>query len=185
MRFHPHGALFSRIARRKRHLRPGSLPLLLLVLTIAGCGFGGNATTTTIQGLDPGEVAGNGDPGDVKVIQGWVRALDRGDLGAAAGYFAVPSIAENGPLIVHIRSADGARRFNATLPCGARIVHAETAGDFTTATFRLTERPGPGQCGPGTGGLAKTAFVIRDGKIAEWRRVGSGGGGGQAPGQSV
>ena len=54
-------------------------------------------------------------------------------------------------------------------------MRAETQGQFTTATFRLTERPGPGICGPGTGEAAKTSFVIRDGKIVEWRRVGAGG----------
>jgi hypothetical protein len=47
-------------------------------------------------------------------------------------------------------------------------------GETVTATFRLTERPGPGSCGEGTGELAQTAFEIEDGKIAEWRRVGDG-----------
>jgi hypothetical protein len=40
-----------------------------------------------------------------------------------------------------------------------------------TASFDLTERPGAGRCGSGTGEEASTAFVIRDGKIVEWRRV--------------
>ena len=62
-------------------------------------------------------------------------------------------------------------------------MRAETQGEFTTATFRLTERPGPGTCGPGTGESAKTSFVIRDGKIVEWRRVGTGGA--EAPGRTV
>jgi hypothetical protein len=100
---------------------------------------------------------------------------------AAAGYFAIPSVAENGPVLLRIRSTEEAVRFNESLPCGARLVRADTAGDFTTATFRLTERPGRGLCGPGTGTVAKTSFVIRDGKITQWRRVGVGGGGGRAP----
>ena len=165
-------APFGRHTSQKRHVRLAALPLLLfLVLAAAGCGFGGETTSTTIQGLEPGEVSGDADPEDVTVIQGWVRALDRGDLDAAAHYFAIPSVAENGPILVRLRSADDAKRFNATLPCGARLIRAESAGDFTTATFRLTERPGAGLCGPGTGGRAETTFVIRDGKIAEWRRV--------------
>ena len=41
----------------------------------------------------------------------------------------------------------------------------------SVATFRLTERPGPGVCGQGTGETAQTAFVIEDGEIVEWRRV--------------
>ena len=51
------------------------------------------------------------------------------------------------------------------------------------ATFRLTERPGPGTCGAGTGPQAQTAFVIEDGKIAEWRRVGIDGAAGAEPGR--
>ena len=96
---------------------------------------------------------------------------------------AIPSVAENGSLLLHIHSPAQARRFNESLPCGAILVRAETAGQFTTATFRLTERPGPGTCGAGTGGIAKTSFVIHDGKITQWRRVGSGGQ--QAPSQSA
>jgi hypothetical protein len=86
---------------------------------------------------------------------------------------------------VRIRSTEDAVRFNESLPCGARLIRAESAGEFTTATFRLTERPGPGSCGPGTGSVAKTSFVIRDGKIAQWRRVGAGGGGGRPPSTSA
>ena len=43
------------------------------------------------------------------------------------------------------------------------------------ATFRLTERPGPGTCGTGVGHTAQTEFVIKDGLIKEWRRVAIGG----------
>jgi hypothetical protein len=153
-------------------------PLLVIAFASAGCGGGGSPATSS-------GIAGHADPADVRVIDGWVTALRRGDVGGAAGYFAIPSVAENGPLLVHIRTLRDARRFNESLPCGARLVRAETAGRFTTATFRLTERPGLGICGPGTGTLAETSFVIRDGKIVQWRRVGAGGGGGRAPSQSA
>jgi limonene-1,2-epoxide hydrolase len=152
--------------------------LAVALLVVAGCGGGGSMTAMP-------EVPGDANPADVHVIDAWVTALRRGDVDAAAGYFAVPSVAENGPVLVHIQSVADARRFNRSLPCGARLIHAGTAGRFTTATFRLTERPGPGICGPGTGGIAKTSFVIRDGKIAQWRRVGAGGGGQRAPSQSA
>jgi hypothetical protein len=151
-----------------------------IAIALAGCGGGGSDS-----GRSAPEIAGDADPGDVRVIDAWVTALRRGDVDAASGYFAIPSVAENGPLLLHIRSRDDARRFNASLPCGARLVGAETAGQFTTATFRLTERPGPGTCGSGAGGLAKTSFVIRDREIVQWRRVGSGAGGQQAPSQSA
>jgi len=172
-------------ARRSgRHTGPVArralLPALGIAIALAGCGDGGDNG----NGGEP-KVAGNADPGDVRVIDGWVTALRRGDVDAAARYFAIPSVAENGPLLLHIDSIDEARRFNESLPCGARLVRAQTQGQFTTATFRLTERPGSGVCGPGTGESAKTSFVIRDGKIVQWRRVGAGGGAPPAPGSSV
>jgi hypothetical protein len=151
---------------------------IVIMITLAGCGGGDGSES----GSEP-RIAGDADPEDVRVIDAWVTTLRRGDVEAAARYFAIPSVAENPPLLLHIRDLDDARRFNESLPCGARLVRAETQGQFTTATFRLTERPGPGTCGPGTGGAAKTSFVIRDGKIVEWRRVGAGGA--EAPGRTV
>jgi hypothetical protein len=149
-----------------------------VVIVIAGCGGGSTESTTST-------IAGDADQADVRVIDGWVTALRHGEVGAAADYFAIPSVAENGPVLLHIRSVRDARRFNQSLPCGAVLVRAETAGQFTTATFRLTERPGPGTCATGAGEIAKTSFVIRDGKIAQWRRVGAGAGGQPAPSQSA
>jgi hypothetical protein len=177
-------ALYRRMASIKRQA-PASLPLLLALVAFLVPGCGGTATTTSVEGGAAGHVPGDADPADVRVIDDWVTALRHGDVDAAAGYFAIPSVAENGPLLLHIQSLDDARRFNESLPCGARLIRAETAGAFTTATFRLTERPGPGICGAGTGTVAKTSFVIRDGKIAQWRRVGPGGGGGRAPSQTA
>jgi limonene-1,2-epoxide hydrolase len=159
----------------------------LIALPVAGCGGSGTSsnggTVPTPSGGAAPKVAGDAAPGDVRVIDAWVTSLRRGDVDAAARYFAIPSVAENG-VLVRIRSLADARHFNESLPCGARLVRAETAGDFTTATFRLTERPGPGVCGSGTGQTAQTSFVIRDGKIVEWRRVGLPGARG-APGQSA
>jgi len=153
------------------------LVALLAILALAACG-GGDATAPSAEGsndTEPDVVAA--DPDDVAVITGWVDTLATGDVEGAARYFALPSIAENGPLVVRIRTLEDAVSFNETLPCGAELISAETVGDFTAATFRLLERPG-GNCGAGTGGTAATSFVIEDGKIVEWRRVGIGGGDG-------
>ena len=155
--------------------------IVLPLLALTACG-GSDSTST---GTASATIAGDANPADVEVIDGWVSALRHGDVDAAAGYFALPSVAENGPILVHIRNTEDAVHFNESLPCGARLIRAESAGEFTTATFRLTERPGPGSCGPGTGGIAKTSFVIRDGEIAQWRRVGAGGGGGRPPSTSA
>ena len=157
-------------------VRAAGALLALSLLALSACGGSSSSTTTST-------VAGNANPADVKVIDGWVTALRHGNVDAASKYFAIPSTAQNGAILARIRSLDDARRFNESLPCGARLVRADSAGEFTTATFRLTERPGPGICGPGVGGVAKTSFVIRDGKIVQWRRVGAGGQ--QAPSQSA
>jgi hypothetical protein len=62
--------------------------------------------------------------------------------------------------------------FNRALPCGARLLATERGQrSLVIATFRLTERPGRGRCDTGTGDLARTAFLIRDGRIVEWLRV--------------
>jgi len=151
-----------------------------VAIALVGCGGGGSSSGGSAEGI-----AGDARPADVRVIDGWVTALRHGEVAAAADYFAIPSVAENGPVLLHIKSLRDARRFNQSLPCGARLVRAESAGEFTTATFHLTERPGPGACGAGAGETAKTSFVIRDGKIAQWRRVGAGAGGQPAPSQSA
>jgi limonene-1,2-epoxide hydrolase len=166
----------------------GSLATLavLFLAALPACGGGDDDGSEPSQGSAGGEatqVAGDGDPADVKVIDAWSDALRAGDIDAAVEYFAIPSVAENGPLL-HLRNRDDVRVFNESLPCGAVLVRAESEGDFTTATFKLTERPGPGICGLGTGGRAQTAFVIEDGKITEWRRVATGGPP-QAPGETV
>jgi hypothetical protein len=155
--------------RIARLLAAPALPLALL----AGCGSEESADTAgTAAETEAGGVPGDADAEAEQVIAAWAEALRRGDVESAASYFAIPSVAENGPLLVRIRSEADAVSFNESLPCGGRLIRAEGEGDFTTATFRLTERPGPGTCGPGTGETAKAAFVIRDGEIVEWRRVG-------------
>lgn len=164
--------------------------VLLASLAVIGCGgdsdpepvAGGEATAeSSDQGADPGPSAGDpdtegADTEDVRVITEWAEALSAGDIDAAAALFELPSVAENGLTVVRIRTTEDALAFNASLPCGAELTAAETAGEFTTATFRLLDRPGGG-CGPGTGGSAMTSFVVEGGKIVEWRRVGTDPGG--------
>jgi hypothetical protein len=116
-------------------------------------------------------IPGGADPQAAAVIERWAATLSRGDVAGAARLFAIPSVAENGPASIRIRDAADARLFNASLPCGARLTEAVQEGDLVVATFELTERPGPGSCGAGTGGTARTAFAITDGEITEWRRV--------------
>jgi hypothetical protein len=112
------------------------------------------------------------DPGAVSVIRGWADALRRGDVVAAARYFALPSEMING-VVIRIHSVAQAAFANATLPCGARFISADMRGRYVNALFRLTGRPGAGgsDCGSGVGQTARTNFVIADGRIVEWIRA--------------
>jgi hypothetical protein len=152
-------------------------PLAILVALLpASCGGSGDDSDSSTT-----EIPGGADPAAVEVIDQWAKTLSEGDINGAAAFFAVPSVATNGPTY-EIESPGDARLFNASLPCGARLVEARPHGDFVIATFRLTERPGPGTCGSGVGHKAATAFVISTvGKITEWRRVANDGGGLRGP----
>jgi hypothetical protein len=124
--------------------------------------------------------AGCGSATDATVIRDWAGALTAGNLGKAASYFALPSIVQNGTPPIRVTTRAQAREFNELLPCGARLVSTTRHGAYTYATFRLTNRVG-GDCGMGAGGLAATAFLIRNGRIAQWRRLPDPGSGQQPP----
>ena len=123
------------------------------------------------DGGDESEIPGGADQEEAKVIEDWAAALREGDVEAAAEYFELPSVAQNGTPPLELESRKDVVRFNRALPCGAELVRAEEDGRFTLATFELTERPGPGKCGAGVGNQATTAFVIEDGLITEWIRA--------------
>jgi hypothetical protein len=139
-----------------------ALALIALSVALSACGGAEEAEEPSVPG--------GADPAQVEVIDEWSQTLAAGDVDAAAAFFAIPSIAQNG-LSYEIASQADARRFNASLPCGARLVEARTDGEYTVATFELTERPGAGSCGDGAGSEASTAFRIVEGEIVEWRRV--------------
>jgi hypothetical protein len=141
-----------------------AIPFIAAVLALAACG-GDDSTSTQAEP----EAQLEGPTEDVEVIRDWAEALTHSDIDAAAEYFAIPSQAENG-LTYDIETKEDARFFNESLPCGATLEETSVEGEFITASFELTERPGKGPC-PGSGNLAQTSFVIEDGAIVEWRRV--------------
>jgi hypothetical protein len=106
----------------------------------------------------------------VSVITHWSDELRAGHIAKAASYFALPVIVQNATPPVRLDTRKEVLAFNATLPCGAHIVKTLAGDRYTVATFVLTERPGSPGCGA-TGKLAATAFLLRHGKISEWRRV--------------
>jgi hypothetical protein len=139
-----------------------ALPAALALLLVVGCGSSDSGDTT---------VAGNADADAVEVIRHWSDDLRAGDIEAASDRFAIPAYVQNGSPLLELRNRQQIETFNQSLPCGARLTAASRTGRYTIATFVLTERPGPGQCGDGVGEAAKTAFVIQAGHIREWRRV--------------
>ncbi len=108
---------------------------------------------------------------EVGVIRGWADALRAGKVGKASAFFALPAFVSNGTPLLTLDERREVREFNRTLPCGAKVVGTKRGqGSYVVATFRLTERPGPGRC-DGTGNLAATAFVIEDSRIVRWVRA--------------
>ena len=147
-----------------------SLAFIAAAIALPACGDDGDPLAPELGGDSAEEAAElEGPAGDVEVIRSWAEALTESDIEAAAGFFAIPSVAENG-LSYEIETEEDARFFNESLPCGAELESTTVEGRFITATFNLTERPGVGPC-PGSGNSAQTSFVIEDGAIVEWRRV--------------
>ncbi len=141
---------------------------------LAGCG-GHDAKKPVVRSQAPPKPpavrAAPAHPRDVALIRRWADTLRAGHVTAAARLFRVPAIAENGTGELLLDTPAATREFNASLPCGAVLLDARrVAGGYTLAIFRLTDRPG-GDCGPGTGGRAATAFRFGKGRISEWRRV--------------
>ena len=154
----------------------------LLVLVFAGCGGSGGdpapdrpraasptatATATARDERPPGPVTSE----EEAAIRGWSDALRRGDVERAVSFWQVPSLASNGGPPIRLLTRRAVRFFNETLPCGARLLSVRREARYVLATFRLTERPGPGRCGSGAGARARTLFLVRDGRITHWLRA--------------
>lgn len=120
----------------------------------------------------PGGSGGDVDPAAVAVIRDWADTLRHGDVREAARRFALPTAVANGTRPLTLTTRAQVEAFNRSLPCGAVLLDAVPGGrGLIVATFRLTERPGPGSCGSGTGRTAQAAFVVEDGLITHWLRV--------------
>ena len=132
------------------------------IAALSGCGSSDD---------EDGTIPGGADPETVQVIKSWADELRAGDVAAASKRFALPSVVQNGTPPLRLNTRDEVEAFNRSLPCGAKLTEAAAVDRFTIATFELTERPGPGECGSGVGESAKTAFVVREGLITQWRRV--------------
>ena len=163
------------------------VPVVAAALTLAACGGSTadtSAPTVSTQAKSPATKAKPPQdyenyypPGThrasrraVAVITRWSNELRAGHVQRAASYFDVPVIVQNATPPVRLDTRKEVLAFNTTLPCGAHIVRTIAGARYTVATFVLTERRGSPGCGA-TGKLAATAFLLRHGKISEWRRV--------------
>ncbi len=109
-----------------------------------------------------------------RIVRGWSDALRRGNVAAAARYFSVPALAVN-PVPAFLATESEVQDFNRELPCGAKLVKMRRSAEpkFVVGIFRLTERPGAGECGTGTGDLVAVAFRIYRDHITSWIRADS------------
>lgn len=117
---------------------------------------------------------------DRVVIDAWLRALRDGDIEKAASYFALPSKVQNGTPVLTLRTPSDRLVWNASFPCGAKVTQYGSGDGFTVLEFELTERVG-GDCGSGTGGTARGAIKVDDGRITEWYRLADDAGSDPAP----
>jgi hypothetical protein len=103
-----------------------------------------------------------------RIIRGWSDELRHGHVAAASRYFGVPALVVN-PTQAILSSRADVQTFNATLPCGAKLLTTRRGESGTViATFRLTERPG-GSC-TGTGQLAAAEILVKKHHIIQWLR---------------
>jgi hypothetical protein len=163
-------------------------PLCVLALALAGCGGGNDAdgrltlttpkaSTATATATATPEAAERPAKGPVtaaekRVIRAWADALRTGDVETAVDQFAVPAITANGGQPTRLLTRGAIREWNESLTCGAKLKSVERDANYAVATFVLTNRKGlPDGCGTGVGNEARTAFLIRGGKIAQWIRA--------------
>ena len=142
---------------------------VVLLACLAGCDD--EKPQAPAASVPPQARARPAPPKDTQVIRKWADTLRAGRVAAAARLFTVPAVAANGTPAINLLTRRDVRLFNKSLPCGAVLVDTRRLGPYTVGTFRLTERPGGGGCGTGTGNEAARAFRLRGGKIEEWRRV--------------
>jgi hypothetical protein len=106
---------------------------------------------------------------DRALVARWADTLRRSDVEGATRLFGVPLIVEQGGEAQRLRSVAEVRRFNASLPCGARLTEATRHGGYLIAAFRLAERPGKRCDAPGE--TATVALIVKGGRIREWRHI--------------
>ena len=122
-------------------------------------------TTTTVPSSKRHPAA---SPADTKVVRTWAQTLAKGDVPGASRLFTLPATVQlepGGPLAT-LTTRTQVEAFNTVFPCTAKLVRAEQVGPYVDALFTLHG----GSC-DAPGATARTAFEIRDGRIARWLRL--------------
>lgn len=145
-----------------------------LALVVAGCGSGGGHGGSSAGATGASGAAARAprptDPAGV--VRAWADALRHGHVAAATRYFAVPARVANGGPPLRLTTVDAIYSFNASLPCGAKVLATQPApAGYLIVTFVLTTRPGGGGCRSASPLTARTAFRVRHGRITDWIRV--------------
>jgi hypothetical protein len=107
------------------------------------------------------------------VIAQWAAAVRHGEAGKAASFFDLPAIVyQPGHTALQVNTPQIAAAFNASLPCGAKLLTTNPDGRYVVATFVLIKRD---QACPGEGSLARVGFVFGDQRhprrFTEWWQV--------------
>ena len=121
---------------------------LVVVLLVAGCG---------------------GSDGPEEVLRAWSRAVNEGDYERAGSLFAKDAEVVQGSRVLVFETTEEARRWNAALPCRARIVRAREDGDRVEASFLLRDRADVPCDAPGA--IARVVARVEDGKIVLWHQI--------------
>jgi hypothetical protein len=110
------------------------------------------------------------------VIADWAEAVRVGDVATAADFFDLPAVVfQPGPARtpLQLNTPQTAEAFNASLPCGAKLLATKPDGRYVVATFALVKR-GDVPCN-GEGDLARVGFVFGDRRhprqFTEWWQV--------------
>lgn len=109
------------------------------------------------------------------VIAGWADAVRRGDLDAAAAFFDLPALVyqPSQPAALQVNTPQIAAAFNASLPCGAKLIGTNPDGRYVVGTFLLVS-VGKAKC-DGAGSVARVGFVFGDRRhprqFTEWWQV--------------
>jgi hypothetical protein len=136
-----------------------------VALAVPGCDSGDDEGDRTAAERPP--TAEREETGTAKgrLIRDWLGALNNGDYGHAADFFAPNALIDQG-VPYRLRGRADARLWNSGLPCRADLVKVERDGERVLASFRLRAGPG-GPCA----GIVRVRFSFRGERFSEFLQL--------------